>query len=672
EALSKLSTGFHDFATAVSTHSFVHDDVGSLSSAPSILPLVSTESIDSGNDVSNHGGSILNVKMSPGGSNGNGEMDKMGGYVVDHQPPPKKLFSDDIPVLDPFPGYYGFDLYRPLCEDAYDSIETKPSTAYFFFKDDQGWTNLYAKKAPTWWTLSYWCQRQPPEGCFIRLTPVYGTSDKQQEVIQRCLEDFMASPTPGLSRYSMILVGNSNAEYFYDPTTERLCVTLPYERPKEGCEYSQFNGKFTCFNSCLYNGGQGNKKPLYLIITLERPMKNGSPTDGPCEVLGRQCLKFRSCACPKRDKDNNERRMAQDMGDGNMTSAGAPTSKRRREGVSQRASRSSRTKTFTTNGERMETSQFFQQDEISSSSSYDDLVQIDGESFHLILMPAYLPGGANTLRQMRSALLKIFQTARECEEDRKPLNGYNQERQDDMMQALNSMEGRTALLLREIQTTSGFGNPNSCSTDSQPNSSGSHNFQNQGVGSSGTIDLIGSSTLDLLAYDHLHSQHLIKSESSFLQPFSGQTNEYHRNTRMNYASTLTAPLESAHQQRCFENTGNGTDLSTFNGGHTSMDSSTVAAYAMMPSAFQSFRDTDALHHYQPNVFISASQNTINPSLSVASVSQDNGGTLVTAFGAAVSSSHSGGKMFDNGSNSRQQQQCHQNNGTDVSMSPEHF
>lgn len=359
--------------------------------------------------------------------------------------------------------------------------------------------------------------------------------------------------------------------------------------------------------------------------------------------------------------------------------------------VSQRASRSSRTKTFTTNGERMETPQFFQQDEISSSSSYDDLVQIDGESFHLILMPAYLPGGANTLRQMRSALLKIFQTARECEEDRKPSNGYNQERQDDMMQALNSMEGRTALLLyvyflkkapcywgsvitylmyfrREIQTTSGFGNPNSCSTDSQPNSSGSHNFQNQGVGSSGTIDLIGSSTLDLLAYDHLHSQHLIKSESSFLQPFSGQTNEYHRNTRMNYASTLTAPLESAHQQRCFENTGNGTDLSTFNGGHTSMDSSTVAAYAMMPSAFQSFRDTDALHHYQPNVFISASQNTINPSLSVTSVSQDNGGTLVTAFGAAVSSSHGGGKMFDNASNSRQQQQqCHQNNGTDVSM-----
>ncbi|VEL24411.1 unnamed protein product [Protopolystoma xenopodis] len=54
-----------------------------------------------------------------------------------------------------------------------------------YFKDDQGWTNLFAKKAPTWWTLPYWCQRQPPEGSFLRLTPVYGTSDKQQEVIQR-------------------------------------------------------------------------------------------------------------------------------------------------------------------------------------------------------------------------------------------------------------------------------------------------------------------------------------------------------------------------------------------------------------------------------------------------------------------------------------------------------
>ncbi|TNN06779.1 Cellular tumor antigen p53 isoform 3 [Schistosoma japonicum] len=188
---------------------------------------------------------------------------------VDSAFPPKKLYTDDIPVLESFPGFYGFDLYRPLCGDTYEASETKPSTAFFYFKDEQGWTNLYAKKTPTWWTLSYWCQRKPPDGSFIRLTPVYGASDKQQEVIQRCFEDFMAIPTIGMGRYSIVMVGNSLAEYFFDPITERLCVTLPYETPKEGCEYSQFNGKFMCFNSCLYNGGQGNKKPLFLIITLE-------------------------------------------------------------------------------------------------------------------------------------------------------------------------------------------------------------------------------------------------------------------------------------------------------------------------------------------------------------------------------------------------------------------
>ncbi len=57
----------------------------------------------------------------------------------------------------------------------------------------------------------------------------------------------------------------------------------------------------------------------------------GSPKNGPCEVLGRQCLKFRSCACPKRDKDNNERRIAQDLGESGLTGSGMPNPKRRRE-----------------------------------------------------------------------------------------------------------------------------------------------------------------------------------------------------------------------------------------------------------------------------------------------------------------------------------------------------
>lgn len=97
-----------------------------------------------------------------------------------------------------------------------------------------------------------------------------------------------------------------------------------------------------------------------------------------------------------------------------------------------------------------------------------------------------------------------------------------------------------------------------------------------------------------------------------------------------------------------------------------MESSAAAAYAMMPSAFQSFRDSDSIHHYQPDVFITSSQSTVNSSAPSVVISQDNNGALVAAFGAAVSSSQSSGKLFEEIANNRQQQ-CHQASGTDVSM-----
>ncbi|KAH8852301.1 Cellular tumor antigen p53 [Schistosoma japonicum] len=373
---------------------------------------------------------------------------------VDSAFPPKKLYTDDIPVLESFPGFYGFDLYRPLCGDTYEASETKPSTAFFYFKDEQGWTNLYAKKTPTWWTLSYWCQRKPPDGSFIRLTPVYGASDKQQEVIQRCFEDFMAIPTIGMGRYSIVMVGNSLAEYFFDPITERLCVTLPYETPKEGCEYSQFNGKFMCFNSCLYNGGQGNKKPLFLIITLEHLITGSDPSKGHCEVLGRQCIKFRSCACPKRDKENNERRTGDSM------VIGTPSLGKRRKELHDRNDRqvkrirsnqrpssvcnmNSITNTSIHNGNGVnyekDTNQLREQNWSSPSHEYllndekcpsepngaDDLfdyygqeydfeaygqntIHFNGESYNLLLVPTNLPGAVETLSSVRYGLLRAW------------------------------------------------------------------------------------------------------------------------------------------------------------------------------------------------------------------------------------------------------------------------
>ncbi|CAL8071949.1 unnamed protein product [Calicophoron daubneyi] len=441
--------------------------------------------------------------------------------------PPKKLTSDDIPVLDSFPGYYGFDLYRPLCGDTYEATETKPSTAFFFFKDEQGWTNLYSKKTPTWWTLSYWCQRQPPEGSFLRLTPVYGTSDKQQEVIQRCFEDFMAMPSSSMSRYSIVVVGNSLADYFYDPITERLCVTLPYERPKEGCDYSQFNGKFMCFNSCLYNGGQGNKKPLFLIITLERLITGTDPSKGQCEVLGRQCIKFRSCACPKRDKENSERRTGDTVSSVIQSFVKRKKDSDRSERQGKRVRPMSRDysgsagKFLRHTGNRWFSPSHDQSAHEHHSGSLEDgferrstgaygdqdngytMISYNGESYHLLLVPTGLPGGIETLAGVRLGLIRTWlysptkskhsppdsgsvKTETEIEKNQSEKgigedssyvpNSCSVDRPvaDDILHHLVGIEAHLAHTIRELTVASGncqnmyqYGGD---STDSQPNS----------------------------------------------------------------------------------------------------------------------------------------------------------------------------------------------------------
>nr|VZI53739.1 unnamed protein product [Spirometra erinaceieuropaei] len=282
---------------------------------------------------------------------------------------------------------------------------------------------------------------------------------------------------------------------------------------------------------------------------------------GPCEVLGRQCLKFRSCACPKRDKDNNERRIAQDMVEAGLNGTGQiPSSKRRRDGGGERASRGSRntssngilsrskgysescndrvSPTYSAklpayrdqlSGLRLD-SDFAMADDLRSFDDRQNLIQLNGETFHVILMPAYLPGGASTLRQMRSALLKTFYAAKDLQsvtggffsrdshdQDQKLIsdescfvieNKQSSVYEESFIQFIQSVEGKAASLIREMQTSSGYQTLNpfmsaSCSTDSQPNSTASLNstlgslMGGGGGGGGGEVSQQGA--LDMLA-----------------------------------------------------------------------------------------------------------------------------------------------------------------------------
>ncbi|KAF6779739.1 hypothetical protein AHF37_00666 [Paragonimus kellicotti] len=265
---------------------------------------------------------------------------------------------------------------------------------------------------------------QPPEGSFIRLTPVYGTSDKQQEVIQ--------------SLFSVAQLGAGNSACQNQAVIEHMLFKTNFV--KKGVRKQPGTSTVPKNISCLYNGGQGNKKPLFLIITLERLVTGTDQTKGQCEVLGRQCIKFRSCACPKRDKENSERR----TGDSTVYNTCSLSGKRRKE--SERTERQNKklrvqnqefiaSTTTKATGSRQATNcsswgsptqeqpnhetqsnsldggmdtrngDLFVDSEIGGQST---MIHFNGESYHLLLVPTGLPGGIETLSGVRFGLIRTW------------------------------------------------------------------------------------------------------------------------------------------------------------------------------------------------------------------------------------------------------------------------
>jgi len=62
--------------------------------------------------------------------------------------------------------------------------------------------------------------------------------------------------------------------------------------------WTTYTYQFTCFSSCA---GGLNRRPFQVVFTLE---------DGFGQVLGRQMMEVKICACPGRDRHTEEKNMA--------------------------------------------------------------------------------------------------------------------------------------------------------------------------------------------------------------------------------------------------------------------------------------------------------------------------------------------------------------------------
>ncbi|XP_071489503.1 tumor protein 63-like [Diadema antillarum] len=84
------------------------------------------------------------------------------------------------------------------------------------------------------------------------------------------------------------MLNDPSTAYYTDFSSGRHSLVALYTAPQVGTEYSKYLFTFKCFTSCV---GGLNRRKIQLVSTLDN--KSGN-------ILGRQVLDVRVCACPGR------------------------------------------------------------------------------------------------------------------------------------------------------------------------------------------------------------------------------------------------------------------------------------------------------------------------------------------------------------------------------------
>ena len=133
-------------------------------------------------------------------------------------------------------------------------------------------------------------------GCVIRATPVYSRPEHVKEVVRRCPNHSSCTGDQNeghLAPTHLVRCQHSQAYYCEDSFSGRLSVTIPYEQAAAGTPWVVNLFQFMCFSLCV---GGLNRRPIQVIFTME---EGG-------QVVGRQAVEVRICACPGRDRKTEE------------------------------------------------------------------------------------------------------------------------------------------------------------------------------------------------------------------------------------------------------------------------------------------------------------------------------------------------------------------------------
>ena len=191
-----------------------------------------------------------------------------------------------VPSSTPYCGKYGFLI------SFQDQTKDTKSATWTYSHDLKKLFVRMAVSCP----ISFRTSCTPPPGSIIRATPIYVKPEHVQEPVKRC-PNHATSPEYNENHPApkhLVRCEHKLVHYEENPVTMRQSVTFPHEQPQAGATWVTNLFQFMCFSSCV---GGLNRRPFMLVFTLEHKG----------QVLGRQAVEVRVCACPGRDKAQEEK-----------------------------------------------------------------------------------------------------------------------------------------------------------------------------------------------------------------------------------------------------------------------------------------------------------------------------------------------------------------------------
>uniref|UniRef100_H2ZH75 Cellular tumor antigen p53 n=1 Tax=Ciona savignyi TaxID=51511 RepID=H2ZH75_CIOSA len=218
-----------------------------------------------------------------------------GGYEYPTSPPIMSSKATLPPSTD-YPGDWDFQI------NFGEATESAPKSAQYTYSPVLN--KLFVKMNVTC-PIKFKCSRPAPNGCVVRVIPVFKRPEHVTDLVTRCPNHKIPDEAQGMvnSRYLVRAEMPGENQALYGVGIDgRENVAVMLERPQIGAEYTTVLYKFMCLSSCV---GGINRRPLNVVFNLEN-------AEG--QIIGRRVVEVRVCSCPGRDRSQEEKRKRSESG----------------------------------------------------------------------------------------------------------------------------------------------------------------------------------------------------------------------------------------------------------------------------------------------------------------------------------------------------------------------